>query len=153
MKKNQLTQIVWMKFVMWNYNVIHIFIIISHDQSNFLPGTDQFSEYFRHSFWILTPRSLDQREKAFIILRASQMLSLFLKIFLKILPLLFNFFFLFSSLSITGSHLGTDSRKQTNPYSWTQSQFRTGFKVYLRLWLSQTLLSWPGPLESSSFFY
>lgn len=31
-KTNQLTQIIWMTFVMWNYNTVHIFIIISHDQ-------------------------------------------------------------------------------------------------------------------------
>ena len=131
-KRNQFNQISWIKFAMWNSNVIHIFIIISHDQLDFLPETDHFAVYFWHSFWILTP-SLDQREKAFFILSASQILSLFLQPFLKIIPLLLSFFLLFSPLSITGSHLGSNSRQQTNSYYLTPPQFWPGFKVYLRL--------------------
>lgn len=42
MQNNQPTQIVWMKAVMWNYNMIYIFIIIRHDQSDFQPETEQF---------------------------------------------------------------------------------------------------------------
>lgn len=74
-KKYHPSQIIWMPFVMGNYHTIHICIVISHDWSDCLPETYQVSDCFQHSFWTLTPRNPEQREKAFIMLRTSQIVS------------------------------------------------------------------------------
>lgn len=60
-----------------------------------------FNIHSEHSHQEVWPR-----EKIFIMVNISQILFLFLQLFLKILALLFSFFFLFSALSITDFNLG-----------------------------------------------
>lgn len=106
--------ICWLRLYAWNlwYEIMMWFTfsllsVISHQK------LISFQNTFDIHSWVPTPRSLDQRQKAFIMLGPVRY-SLFLQLFLKILPLVFNFFFLFSQLTITGSRLDSDSRKQTS---------------------------------------